>query len=101
MDSGHQSIEPSVPTSARVSIRTELLHENSDVDVTMVQLPGVNTPQFEHCRGHLDEHPQPVPPIYQPETTANGIHWAAYNDRRELYVGRPTLKTIWGNKIAP
>ncbi|HET7324111.1 MAG TPA: SDR family oxidoreductase, partial [Halococcus sp.] len=83
------------------SLRTELLHNDSNVDITMVQLPGVNTPQFDHCRGHLDEYPQPVPPIYQPEVAADGIHWAAHHDRRELYVGRATLKTIWGNKIAP
>lgn len=83
------------------SLRTELLHDDSDVNVTMVQLPGVNTPQFEHCRAHLDEHPQPVPPIYQPEVAADAIHWAAYHDRREIYVGRASLKTIWGNKLLP
>ncbi len=83
------------------SLRTELLRDDSDVGITMVQLPGLNTPQFEHCRSHLDDYPQPVPPIYQPEVAADGIHWAAYHDRRELYVGRATLKTIWGNKIAP
>lgn len=83
------------------SIRTELRHDDSNVDVTMVQLPAVNTPQFEHCRSKMDEHPQPVPPIYQPEVAADAVHWAAYNDRRELYVGRSAVKTIWGNKIAP
>jgi NAD(P)-dependent dehydrogenase (short-subunit alcohol dehydrogenase family) len=83
------------------SLRAELLRDDSAVDITIVQLPGLNTPQFEHCRSHLDEHPQPVPPIYQPEVAADAIHWAAYHDRRELYVGRATLKTIWGNKFAP
>lgn len=83
------------------SIRTELMHEDVDVDVTMVQLPGLNTPQFEHCRGHLDEHPQPVPPIFQPEVAAEAVHWAAHHERREVYVGRSTVKTIWGNKVAP
>ncbi|WP_049902085.1 SDR family oxidoreductase [Halococcus agarilyticus] len=83
------------------SLRTELLADDSDVDITMVQLPGLNTPQFEHCRSHLEDHPQPVPPIYQPEVAADGIHWAAYNRRRELYIGRATLKTIWGNKFVP
>ena len=83
------------------SLRTELLHDDSDVGITMVQLPGLNTPQFEHCRSHLDDYPQPVPPIYQPEVAADAIHWAAHHDRRELYVGRSTLKTIWSNKIAP
>ena len=81
------------------SVRTELLHD--DVDVTMVQLPAINTPQFERARSHMHEHPQPVPPIYQPEVAADAVHWAAHNDRREVYVGRSTVKTIWGNKIAP
>lgn len=83
------------------SLRSELLHDDSGVDITMVQLPGHNTPQFNHCRSHLDEHPQPVPPIYQPEVAADAIYWAAHHDRRELYVGRSSLKTIWGNKFAP
>ena len=83
------------------SLRAELLADDSDVDITMVQLPGLNTPQFEHCRSHLEDYPQPVPPMYQPEVAADGIHWAAYNDRRELYIGRATLKTIWGNKFVP
>lgn len=83
------------------SIRTELQHEDSDVDITMVQLPAVNTPQFDHCRTHVDNHPQPVPPIYQPLVAADAVYWAAHNQRREVYVGRSTVKTIWGNKLAP
>lgn len=83
------------------SLRTELIHDDSDVDVTMVQLPGVNTPQFDHCRSLPDAHPQPVPPIYQPEVAADAVHWAAHNDRREVYVGKSTTKTIWGNKLVP
>ena len=83
------------------SVRTELLHDDSDIDVTMVQLPAVNTPQFEHARSHMNKHPQPVPPIYQPEVAADAVHWAAHNDRREVYVGRSTVTTIWGNKILP
>ena len=83
------------------SVRTELLHNDSDVDVTMVQLPAVNTPQFERARSHMNKHPQPVPPIYQPEVAADAVHWAAHNDRREVYVGRSSVKTIWGNKLFP
>ena len=83
------------------SIRTELLHDDSDVDVTMVQLPAVNTPQFGHSRTHVDEHPQPVPPIYQPEVAADAVRWAAESDRREVFVGKPAVKSIWGNKLAP
>ena len=83
------------------SVRTELMHDDSDVEITMVQLPAVNTPQFNHSRTHLDEHPQPVPPIYQPEVAADAAYWAAHHSRRELSVGRSTVKTILGNKIAP
>jgi short-subunit dehydrogenase len=83
------------------SIRTELLHEGSGVRISMVDLPGLNTPQFEHCRTRLPKQPQPVPPIYQPEVAADAIAWAARTGERELYVGAPTWKTIWGSRIAP
>jgi len=83
------------------SLRTELRHKGSHVHVTMVQLPGLNTPQFDHCRTKLANHPMPVPPVYQPEVAASAIHWAAHHRRRELYVGVPTVYTILGNKLAP
>ncbi|HEX6712031.1 MAG TPA: SDR family oxidoreductase [Thermoleophilaceae bacterium] len=83
------------------SLRTELRHDKSNVHVSMVQLPGHNTPQFLHCRSKMPKVPQPMPPYYQPEVAANAVHWAAHNRRRELYVGFPTLKTIVGNKVAP
>lgn len=83
------------------SLRTELRHRGSHVHLTMVQLPGVNTPQFEHCRDKLDRRSQPVAPVYQPEVAADAIHWAARHRRREVYVGVPTVYTIWGNKLAP
>jgi NAD(P)-dependent dehydrogenase (short-subunit alcohol dehydrogenase family) len=83
------------------SVRSELLHDGSEVQMTMVQLPALNTPQFEMGRVKLDRHPQPVPPIYQPEVAADAIVWASEHDRRELYVGGPTVKTIWGNKLVP
>ena len=69
----------------------------------MVQLPGLNTPQFDHCRvkAPVEGHPMPVPPVYQPEVAARAIYWAAHHDRRELYVGFPTVATIVGNKLAP
>jgi hypothetical protein len=66
-----------------------------------VHLPGVNTPQFEHCRDKFEQRSQPVPPVYQPEVAAEAIHWAAHHRRREVYVGIPTVYTIWGNKVAP
>jgi NAD(P)-dependent dehydrogenase (short-subunit alcohol dehydrogenase family) len=83
------------------SVRCELRHEGSPVHVTMVQLPGLNTPQFDHCRVKLGKHPQPVPPVYQPEVAADAVHWAAHHRRREVYVGVPTVYTILGNKVAP
>jgi NAD(P)-dependent dehydrogenase (short-subunit alcohol dehydrogenase family) len=83
------------------SLRTELRHRNSNVHATMVQLPGMNTPQFDHCLSKMPRHPMPVPPIYQPEVAARAIYWAAHHRRRELYVGFPTVYTIIGNKVAP
>ena len=83
------------------SVRTELRHKGSRVHLTTVHLPGVNTPQFQHCRDKLPKRSQPVPPVYQPEVAADAIHWAAHHRRREIYVGLPTVYTIWGNKLAP
>lgn len=83
------------------SIRSELLHDKSKVHITMVQLPALNTPQFNWCKTKLPRHPQPVPPIFQPEVAAKAIVWAALHRRREVYVGGPTVKAIVGNKIAP
>jgi NAD(P)-dependent dehydrogenase (short-subunit alcohol dehydrogenase family) len=83
------------------SLRTELLHDNSGVRVTMVQLPAMNTPQFEWVKSRLPRLPQPVPPIYEPEVAARAILWAAsHNRRREISIGLPTVVAIWGNKVA-
>ena len=83
------------------SLHAELIHDGSNVRVTMVQLPAVNTPQFDWVKSRLPREPQPVGPIFQPEVAARAIHWAAHNERRELYVGWPTVKAIVGNKLAP
>ncbi len=83
------------------SLRSELLHDQSRVRVTMVQLPALNTPQFSWVKSRLPRKPQPVPPIFQPEVAADAIAWAALHHRPELYVGWPTVKAIVGNKIAP
>jgi NAD(P)-dependent dehydrogenase (short-subunit alcohol dehydrogenase family) len=83
------------------SVITELLHRGSDVHVSMVQLPAHNTPQFTWGRTKLPRQTQPVPPIYQPEVAADAIRFCAYNRRREIYVGAPTVKTILGEKLAP
>ena len=83
------------------SLRAELLHEGSNVRVTMVQLPALNTPQFTWSRAKLPRKPQPVPPIFQPEIAARAIVWAARHPQRQLMVGWPTVKAIVGNAIAP
>lgn len=83
------------------SVRTELLHDQSRVRLTAVHLPALNTPQFSWGKTHMPRHPQPVPPIYQPEIAADAIVWAAYHKRREVYVGFPTVKAIFGNKLMP
>jgi NAD(P)-dependent dehydrogenase (short-subunit alcohol dehydrogenase family) len=83
------------------SVRAELLHDKSRVRVSMVHMPALNTPQFEIGRTKLPRHPQPVPPIYEPEVAAAAIVWISEHRRRQLYVGGPTLKTVIGNRIAP
>ena len=83
------------------SVRTELMHDGSNVWITMVQLPAVNTPQFNWCRTKLPDHPLPVPPIFQPEVPAEAVYWAAHHRRRELDVGGSTVKAIFGNKVSP
>ncbi|HEY2413666.1 MAG TPA: SDR family oxidoreductase [Pirellulaceae bacterium] len=83
------------------SLRSELLHDGSNVKLTMVQMPALNTPQFDWVKSRLPRKPQPVPPIFQPEVAAEAILWAADHDRREWYVGGPTVVAIVGNKIAP
>jgi NAD(P)-dependent dehydrogenase (short-subunit alcohol dehydrogenase family) len=83
------------------SLRTELRHKGSKVHVGMVQLPGLNTPQFDHGRSKMPRHPMPVPPIYQPEVAAEAVHFCAKARRRELYVGGSAVYTIWGNKLSP
>jgi short-subunit dehydrogenase len=84
------------------SLRTELLHDKSNVKVTMVNLPGVNTTQFEWVRDKMPNKPQPLGgSMFQPEVPARAIYWAAHHSRRELNVAYPTLKAIYGNMIAP
>lgn len=83
------------------SVRTELLHDGSNVHITMVQLPAVNTPQFNVSKTTLPKHPQPVPPIYQPEVPARAVYWAAHHRRREVRVGLSSTVVIAGNKLLP
>jgi NAD(P)-dependent dehydrogenase (short-subunit alcohol dehydrogenase family) len=83
------------------SVLAELRHERSKVRVCMVQLPGVNTPQFDWNDNEFDEHPMPVPPIFQPEVAARAVCFTAEHPRRNMWVGLPTAYTILGNRIAP
>ncbi len=83
------------------SLRSELEHDGSHVNLVMVQLPAVNTPQFSWCRTRLPRRPRPVPPVFQPEVPARAIAWVAEHPRRELFVGLSTVVTIWGNKLLP
>lgn len=83
------------------SLRTELMHDKSKVRVSMVQLPAMNTTQFGFVKTRLPNKPKPMGKIYQPEVAADAILFAAEHDRREIYVGYPTVQAIVGNKIAP
>lgn len=84
------------------ALRCELLHDNSGVKVTMVQMPAVNTPQFSWVLSRLPHHAQPVPPIYQPEVAARAVAYAAdHPRRREYWVGASTVGTLVANAVAP
>ncbi len=83
------------------SIITELLHHKSKVQLSMIQLPGLNTTQFTWGRTKLPKQTMPVPPIYQPEVAADAIHFAAHHKRRQVYVGIPTVMNILGERLAP
>jgi short-subunit dehydrogenase len=83
------------------ALRCELLHDKSDVRVTMVQMPALNTPQFDWAASRMPGAPRPVAPVYEPEVAARAIVWAAKHPRRELHVGLSSIKAIVANKIAP
>jgi hypothetical protein len=83
------------------ALRSELMHEGSNVRVTSVHLPGLNTPQFEQVKTTLRGHPRPVPPVYQPEVAADAVVWAAHHYRREWTVGLITDVVLAGNAVLP
>jgi NAD(P)-dependent dehydrogenase (short-subunit alcohol dehydrogenase family) len=83
------------------SLRDELLHRKSAIRLCIVQLPGLNTPQFDHSQSKMPRKAQPVPPIYQPEVAARAIVWAAHHKRREVWVGGSTVATILANRLLP
>jgi NAD(P)-dependent dehydrogenase (short-subunit alcohol dehydrogenase family) len=83
------------------SLRCELIHDHKRIQVCQVDMPAVNTPQFGWVKSRLPRKAQPVPPIYQPEVAAAGIIFAVEEERREVYVGMPTVEAVVGNKVAP
>lgn len=83
------------------SLRCELIHDRSNVSVTVVHMPALNTPQFAWVKSRLRNKAQPVPPIFEPEVGARAVFWAAHHDRGELYVAASTVEAIVGNKVAP
>jgi short-subunit dehydrogenase len=83
------------------SLRSEIIHDKLDVHICMVDLPAVNTPQFDWALNKMGRRAQPVAPIYQPEVPARAIFFAATHKRRDIWVGYPTLQAILANRIAP
>ena len=83
------------------SLRSEIIHDKLNVHITMVDLPAINTPQFDWAMNKMGKKAQPVPPIYQPEVPARAIFFAATHKRRDVWVGFPTVKAILANRIAP
>jgi NADP-dependent 3-hydroxy acid dehydrogenase YdfG len=83
------------------SLRCEIHHDKRKVKICVVQMPALNTPQFDWVESRLPRKPQPVPPIFQPEVAARAIYYAAHHPRREMWVGLPTIEAIVGQKIIP
>ena len=83
------------------ALRCELIHDRMEIRICEVEMPAVNTTQFDWVKSRLPKKPQPVPPIYQPEVAADAIVYAATHNRREVYVGFPTVESVVGNKVAP
>jgi NAD(P)-dependent dehydrogenase (short-subunit alcohol dehydrogenase family) len=83
------------------SVRCELIHEKSNVRLTMVQMPALNTPQFSWARSAMPRKAKPIAPVYQPEVAAEMVYWAAHRRRREVLVGFSTVKAMWANRFVP
>lgn len=83
------------------SLRSELYHDESSVRVTMLQLPAVNTPQFDWVKSRLPHRAEPVPPVYQPEVIADAVVWASEHEREEMYLGLSSATAIVGNRVMP
>jgi hypothetical protein len=83
------------------SLRSELIHDHSAVRVSVVHMPAINTPQFSWCKSRMPRKAQPVPPICQPEVCAEAVYWAAHQRHREVFVGAPTIRAIWAQRLFP
>ena len=83
------------------SLRCELYHDHSDISLTCVQMPALNTTQFNWVLSRLPRKPQPVPPIFQPEVGARAVYYAAHHNRRELWVGTPSIVAILAQMFIP
>ena len=83
------------------SLRTELIHDRSNISLTMMELPAVNTPQFDWARTHMPRQPRPVAPVVEPEVIARAVFDAVQHPRREYWIGLSTLKVILGNVVLP
>ena len=83
------------------SLRSEIIHDGLGIQVTMVHLPAVNTPQFDWALNKTTKKAQPIPPIFEPEVVARAIFFGATHKRREVWVGYSTVQAIIGNRIAP
>ena len=83
------------------ALRSELEHEKSGIALTMVQLPAMNTPQFDWARTHMPNRPKPMGTIYEPEAAAEAVYRASIKRPKEYWVGLSTFMTIIGNMVAP
>lgn len=83
------------------SLRSELIHDKSNIKLSMVQMPAMNTTQFGWVKSYLKNKPKPMGRIFEPEVAAKAVVQVARDHERELYVGYPTVQTIWGNKVLP
>lgn len=81
------------------SLRSELAHDDSNIKLSMLQLPAINTPQFEVVRNKLGKHAQPVPPIYQPEVIADAVEYVLAHPAREMWIGTSAIKAIVGQRL--
>ncbi|MDQ6610315.1 MAG: SDR family oxidoreductase [Bacteroidota bacterium] len=83
------------------SLRSELIHDKSNVQLCMVQMPAMNTTQFGFVKSYLPNKPKPMGTIYEPEAATQAVLYAATHDEREIYYGFSTFKTVLGNKVLP